>query len=212
MDRVKQLIHEIHRRSLWQVTGIFLAASWGVLQVVEVLTETAGLPDWTPSMALVLLLIGLPMCLATAFVQEGMPSPGEPDASGVAGPGRGAAGAGADAAAGDAPGGARGAEDEQPMVNLAAGTGSLDRPTTRPSATRRLLTWRNAALGGLGAFTILGFSLVAYFVMWTTGIGPVGNLVAQGVIEEGDRVVLATFSDATGEGLGEVVTEALRVD
>jgi tetratricopeptide (TPR) repeat protein len=64
----------------------------------------------------------------------------------------------------------------------------------------------------VGAFTLLGFSLFAYFVMWASGIGPVGNLVAQGVIDEGDRVILAEFSDATGEGLGSVVTEALRVD
>jgi tetratricopeptide (TPR) repeat protein/TolB-like protein len=48
--------------------------------------------------------------------------------------------------------------------------------------------------------------------MWTTGVGPVGNLVAQGVIAEGERVVLADFDDSTGEGLGAVVTEALRVD
>ena len=59
MTPVRQLIQEIHRRSLWQVTGIFLAASWGALQVIETITETAGLPDWTPSMALVLLIIYL---------------------------------------------------------------------------------------------------------------------------------------------------------
>ena len=52
------LIAELHRRSLWQVMGIFLAGSWGALQVAEVMTETAGLPGWTPTMALVLLLIG----------------------------------------------------------------------------------------------------------------------------------------------------------
>ena len=73
MERIRQFIHEVHRRSVWQVLGIFLAVGWVVLQVVEVLTETAGLPDWTPTMALVLLLLGLPVCVATAFVQEGMP-------------------------------------------------------------------------------------------------------------------------------------------
>ena len=75
MNRLKTIIREIHRRSLWQVTGIFLAASWGVLQVIETLTDTAGLPDWTPTMALVILLLGLPVCLATAFVQEGIHGP-----------------------------------------------------------------------------------------------------------------------------------------
>ena len=60
MDTLKQLIHEIHRRSLWQVLGIFLATGWGVLQVVEFLTVSAGLPDWTPTMAVVLGMGGLP--------------------------------------------------------------------------------------------------------------------------------------------------------
>lgn len=199
MHQLKRLIHEIHRRSLWQVLGVFLAASWAVVEAVDFLTEQVGLPDWTPVMALVLLLLGLPVVLATAFVQEGMPGQDGIPQGGTASPdasGRAAADAATDA----------------PPENLAAGTGSLDRPSTRPSATRRLFTWRNAFLGGMGAFTLLGMSLVAYFVMWTTGIGPAGNLVAQGVIEDGERVVLATFADDTGEGLGEVVTEALRVD
>ncbi|NIP59938.1 MAG: hypothetical protein GWO00_19065, partial [Gemmatimonadetes bacterium] len=73
MSSFKRLVREIHRRSLWQVVGLFGAVSWGVLQVVEVVTESVGLPDWTPGMAFVLLLIGLPIVLATAFVQEGMP-------------------------------------------------------------------------------------------------------------------------------------------
>lgn len=200
METLRDFVREIHRRSLWQVLGIFLAASWGVLQVVELLTETAGLPDWTPTMALVLLMLGLPVCLATAFIQEGMPGR-DPDA-----PTDGADGGGSTSRAAGSGSAAR------PAPNLAPGTGSLDRPSTRPSKTGRLFTWRNAILGGVGAFALLGFSLVAYFVMWTTGIGPVGNLVAQGVIDEGERVVLADFDDSTGEGLGAVVTEALRVD
>ncbi len=196
MSGLKSLVHEIHRRSLWQVLGIFLAASWGVVEVVDLLTEQVGLPDWTPTMAFVLLLIGLPVVLATAIVQEGMPG-----AEGSAG--------GTTATSSTTPDDA--AADALPE-SLAAGTGSLDRPSTRPSQSRRFLTWKNAILGGAGAFTLLGFSLFAYFVMWTSGIGPMGNLVAQGVIDEGERVVLAEFADATGEGLGAVVTEALRVD
>ena len=46
---MKKLINEIHRRSLWQVLGIFLAASWGVIEVVDLLTEQVGVPDWTPT-------------------------------------------------------------------------------------------------------------------------------------------------------------------
>ena len=66
MHLVRKLIREVHRRSLWQVISIYLAGSWGVLQVVEYMTEFAGLPEWTPSMAFILLLIGLPVTTATA--------------------------------------------------------------------------------------------------------------------------------------------------
>ena len=73
MERLRQLIHEIHRRSLWQVLGIYAVASWAVLQVVDTLGGALNLPDWFPSFALALLIIGLPIVLATAFVQEGGP-------------------------------------------------------------------------------------------------------------------------------------------
>ncbi|MCG8468780.1 MAG: hypothetical protein MJB57_11330 [Gemmatimonadetes bacterium] len=69
---MKNLIHEIHRRSLWQVIGIYLGASWVVLQVVDTMAGALGLPDWASSLALFLLVVGFPIVLATAFVQEGL--------------------------------------------------------------------------------------------------------------------------------------------
>ena len=195
MNRIKEFIHEIHRRSLWQVLGIFLASSWGVLQAVEFVTDLAGLPDWTPAMALVLLMIGLPICLATAFVQEGLPGKdGRGEAIEVGDPGHAQA----------STVGVREVQDESHVDLATAGPGQ---------GTRQLLTWRNAIVGGIGAFALLGFSLIAYFVMWTTGIGPVGNLVAQGILDERDPVILAEFENRTAdETLGAVVTDALRVD
>lgn len=196
MNRLKQLIREIHRRSLWQVLAVFLAAAWGVLQFVDFLTVRAGLPEWTPSMALVVLALGLPIVLGTAFVQEGL-------------------GGGADA---DRVGRELGSGTTDPRIpKPSAGTSPSVAPTraaTGPSPTgiQLLLTWRNALLGGVGALGLVGVAVAAYLVMWSTGIGPVGNLVAQGVFEEGELIVLADFADATGSGMGNVVTEALRVD
>ena len=71
MSRLSQLIHEIHRRSLWQVLGIYVLGSWLVLQVVDTLAGALNLPGWAPPLALFLLIIGLPIVLATAFLQEG---------------------------------------------------------------------------------------------------------------------------------------------
>jgi tetratricopeptide (TPR) repeat protein len=185
MDTFRRLIHEIHRRSLWQVVSIYLVGSWGALQVVDQVTESAGLPDWVPPVALLLLVVGLPIVGATAFVQEGM--------------------SGAGKVVPDAP--------AEPAPSLAPGTGSLDRPTTRPRGMRRVLTWRNAIGGGIAAALLLGVMVGGYFAMRVAGIGPVASLAAQGVIGAGEPVILSEFDNtSTDASLGGVVTEALRVD
>ena len=63
------VLREIHRRSLWQVLVSFGIGSWVVLQVVDLVAQNTGLPGWVFPFALVLLLIGLPVVLATAFIQ-----------------------------------------------------------------------------------------------------------------------------------------------
>ncbi len=72
MNPLRDLVREVHRRSLWQVVGIYLAGAWVALQVVEQLAEAAGLPPWIRPFALALLVLGFPVVVATAFVQEGM--------------------------------------------------------------------------------------------------------------------------------------------
>ena len=84
---MNNLIHEIHRRSLWQVVGIYLVGAWIGYEVVQGLTEGLGLPEWFPAMAVVLFVIGLPIVVATAFVQEGIPGSDRPPAEARPGPG-----------------------------------------------------------------------------------------------------------------------------
>ncbi len=68
---MKNILQEIHERSLWQVLGIYLATSWVVLQVVDTLNSTLGIPEWVIEASFVLLLVGLPIVMVTAFVQKG---------------------------------------------------------------------------------------------------------------------------------------------
>ncbi len=72
MSGFKRLIHEIHRRSLWQVLLIYVGASWVVLEAADVMVSRLALPEWVYGAAIVLLLVGLPIVLGTAFVQEGL--------------------------------------------------------------------------------------------------------------------------------------------
>jgi TolB-like protein len=81
MSRLKRLIVEIHRRSLWQVLLIYCGAALVAYQAVQALTEGLGLPQWFPAFAIVLFIVGLPIVLATACVHEVMPrtvTPAEP--------------------------------------------------------------------------------------------------------------------------------------
>jgi len=183
--RLRKLIREIHRRSVWQVLGVYLAMSWGVLNAVDVLTGFAGLPDWTPTMALVLLMIGLPIVTATAFIQKGV--------SGLT----------ADPHEEIHPDDVEGVSPAEVLVV----------PEAHSMYRSGVFTWRNAILGGVMAGTLLIATVVMYVVMWSMGVGPVGSLVAQGVLEERDPILLAQFENRTDDAsLGAVVAEALAVD
>ncbi|MGW8268800.1 MAG: hypothetical protein ACWGSQ_20710, partial [Longimicrobiales bacterium] len=64
-----------------QVLLVYLGASWGLLQVVDVLQNALTLPEWVAPVAVILLLIGLLVILATAWVQS-LPSTEAREAAG----------------------------------------------------------------------------------------------------------------------------------
>lgn len=187
---MKNLVQEIHQRSLWQVLGVYLAGSWIALQVVEQLTEAAGLPEWVRPFSLVLLVLGLPVVLATAFIQKGVGRTHRP---------------------------AEAALSPEAPVNSEAAAGQVAEALSPASAVpevgahHRLFTWRNAIIGGVGGVTVMGLLTAGYLVMRSAGIGPAGTLVAKGVLEEGASVILADF-DGPDPDLASVVGAALRID
>jgi TolB-like protein/Tfp pilus assembly protein PilF len=62
------MANSTHGNSLWKVIGLYGAGSWVVLQVIDVLAQNAGLPAWIFTLALILLIIGLPIVGATAYL------------------------------------------------------------------------------------------------------------------------------------------------
>ena len=70
-DPLRRFLRQVSERSLWQVLGVYVVSGWLVFEVVQSLTEGLGLPSWFPAFAFVVLLLGLPMVLATAFIQHG---------------------------------------------------------------------------------------------------------------------------------------------
>ena len=175
----------IRRARLFRVLAVYLGACFVALEVVDIFTQQLGLPGWFFPGAVILLVTGLPIVFATALAQGGgtHTAISAPDA-------------------------------EAPAP--AAGDSAAPRPEASPAwigSTLRWLTWKRVILGSVLAFALLGVAVTAYTLMRSLGIGPVGSLVAKGVIEERERVILADFENLTGDTLlGRTITEAFRID
>ena len=62
---------------------------------------------------------------------------------------------------------------------------------------RRLFTWRNAAVVVGGTVVLLGASTAGYSGMRAAGSGPMGSLMAKGILDSDERLILADFADRT---------------
>jgi len=94
---------------------------------------------------------------------------------------------------------------------LAHSTGRLD--SRAAAGLHRWLTWRKAFVGGAAAFAALGLGTSVYMAMRLLGIGPVGTLVASGVLKAREPLLLASFENRTTDStLGPPLSEAFRVD
>jgi tetratricopeptide (TPR) repeat protein len=164
-------------RTLLQVLGLYAAGSWLVLQVVDVLMDNMGLPEWVFPFALVLLLIGLPIILTTAVVQKRLEITGQADPT---------------------------------APDAVTRAGWNEATVAAPPEMRRLFTWRNAILGGVGAALLFAVVMGGWAFARDRGIGAAGTLVAKGVIDDGERLILANFSGDSA--MAEVATMAFRVD
>lgn len=64
------IIAELKRRNVFRVAVYYVALSWLVMQVADVLTSVLKLPDWTGRLIFLLLVIGLPIALVLAWAFE----------------------------------------------------------------------------------------------------------------------------------------------
>jgi eukaryotic-like serine/threonine-protein kinase len=182
MNRFKRLVTEVHRRSLWQVLSIYLVASWVGYQVITELTERIGLPAWVPGFAIVLFFIGLPIVLATAFIQEGAPKWRST------------------------------IEFEPTDPTLFPQSQSQSQAPSQSNTDHFFFTWKKAIAGGIVAFLLLGITAGGYMGLRNAGIGPFGSLLAKGALENRERILVADFNDISGDTmLAQAVTQAFRV-
>ena len=64
---------ELRRRNVFKVATVYLIAGWIVLQVIDVVLPALGLPEWSFTLILVLLLIGFPFAMILAWAFEMTP-------------------------------------------------------------------------------------------------------------------------------------------
>lgn len=201
---LKTVINELHRRSIWQVLAGYAIFAWLLFETFEVLRSAVGLPTWVEPAAALLLIVLLPALLATASIQKGKPAPwpkvvfdGDADEESRA------------AAPGSKPAAPSAAAAD---VSPARPVGGRPEPGRRRAA-RDLFTWRNTVAAGVSAFALLAIATAVYMILRTAGIGPAGTLVAQGTLDERDRLILADFSSPDDlRDLARTITEGLRLD
>lgn len=235
MNRIRAFVVDIHRRSLWQVMAVYLAASWFVLQVSEHVVERFLLPEWVYGAAVLLLLIGLPVVLATALVREGPETPlgshygrsgsettRQIESTRIPPSGENPAGAPASSAPAHA-GGSKAAGSSHPDAPPHPGVDStapsrsevwadLNR-RLRSSPLRFLLTWPRAVAGGVVAFSVLalvgGFFYLQGVPRVTEARGSAGD-----EFQERSWILVADFEVASEDdrAVALAVREALTVD
>jgi TolB-like protein/Tfp pilus assembly protein PilF len=140
LTRFRWLVQQARRRSIWRVLAIYAAGAWVVLQVVHTLAASLGLPAWFPPLAFVLLLVGLPVVVATAFVQDEGPTDGR------------------------AEGAQPGAASTTAETVAARPADAAVRPPPG-SGVRRFLTWRYALGGGVMAVAVWGLGAAGWLVL-----------------------------------------------
>jgi eukaryotic-like serine/threonine-protein kinase len=144
----------IRRARLVQILGVYLGVSFGILQAVDIFANRLPIPEWTFIATFILLLVGLPIIVATAVVHS------------------------------------------------------------RPKGGRRpWLTWGRTLRGGLAGAAGLVLVVAGISVLGVLGMGPAGSLIAKGVIDARERILVADFLSPTGDSaLAAALTEAFRVD
>lgn len=71
---MKGFLAELGRRNVYKVAGVYVVASWVIMQVADVMFPAFALPGWTITLVALLLLLGLPIALVLAWAFELTPA------------------------------------------------------------------------------------------------------------------------------------------
>ena len=171
------------RGMLQKALLIWVAATGAVAILAQAAIVGIGLPTWVLPGALIVMTLGLPVILWTAYVHRV-----------------------ARRAYAFTPGHTPGGTPSLAQGNRAQGTMATIALKASPH-----MSWRRTARGGamaMGAFALLTTGWMGLRAM---GIGPEGSLFASGALSASDRLVMTDFSvSGADSSLGRVVSDAVR--
>jgi len=78
---MSKLFAELKRRKIFKVAAVYAVVSWLLIQVATAITPALLLPTWTPSLVVVLLLLGFIPTLIAAWAYEMTPEGLRPDSA-----------------------------------------------------------------------------------------------------------------------------------
>ena len=61
---------ELKRRNVYRVAALYIVVSWLSMQAADVFTSVLALPEWTGGLIFLLLVIGFPLALISAWAFE----------------------------------------------------------------------------------------------------------------------------------------------
>ncbi|MFH1762995.1 MAG: hypothetical protein ABIF09_02280 [Gemmatimonadota bacterium] len=167
--RLGSWIKELHRRFVWQVLGSYAVVAWIILQLAETLEGLIGLPLWFGPTTVVVVLLGFPVFLVTALTQGGSKK--------------------------EASYRSQFRDSAEGGDESLSSWRSLEAHPMR-DGLRHVFTWRNAVAGGAVMAILLVIGTAGYSWLRSAGIGPLGSLVAKGVFESNENLILSDFKEA----------------
>ena len=62
------IIQELKQRKVFRVAAVYLVIAWGILQVVDVISDPLSLPQWFSTVTILLLAVGFPIALVFSWI------------------------------------------------------------------------------------------------------------------------------------------------
>jgi eukaryotic-like serine/threonine-protein kinase len=67
-DRAGSLVSELRRRKVFRVAAVYVATAFVIAQAADIFLPGLGLPDWTLTLVLALLILGFPLAVALSWM------------------------------------------------------------------------------------------------------------------------------------------------